>query len=242
MPSATRFSNRRYCTVFTPPLAMTPPVSAFPKNQVNYNLQNMTPSEFHIQNSSSEFHKNQVNYNLQNMTHSEFLEIIRYLHWCKQQHSPATVASAQIYLVAAEEEADETGRPTREALRWFFRAAWSREEPGAEPPPPRIRPVLRAVAVEREIPPLAQKDLGAVVRFDFLVSWDFRHLTNVGRESGFNAVNLLQGYRPWFVEISRHVQDAPATSDNRQFGDAPVRRGPTAMPLTPRRDGLVLLS
>lgn len=31
---------------------------------------------------------------------------------------------------------------------------------------------------------------------DFLVSWNFKHLVNVQREAGFNAVNLLQGYPP----------------------------------------------
>ena len=29
---------------------------------------------------------------------------------------------------------------------------------------------------------------------NLLVSWNFRHLVNVQREAGFNAVNLLQGY------------------------------------------------
>jgi hypothetical protein len=29
-----------------------------------------------------------------------------------------------------------------------------------------------------------------------LVGWNFRHLVNVHREAGFNAVNLLQGYPP----------------------------------------------
>ena len=33
-----------------------------------------------------------------------------------------------------------------------------------------------------------------VHRISFLVSWNFRHLVNVQREAGFNAVNLLQGY------------------------------------------------
>ncbi len=33
-----------------------------------------------------------------------------------------------------------------------------------------------------------------VHRINFLVSWNFRHLVNVQREAGFNAVNLLQGY------------------------------------------------
>lgn len=35
-----------------------------------------------------------------------------------------------------------------------------------------------------------------VSRLDYLVSWNFRHLVNVEREKGFNAVNLLQGYPP----------------------------------------------
>jgi hypothetical protein len=34
-----------------------------------------------------------------------------------------------------------------------------------------------------------------VARLDYLVSWNFRHLVNVQREAGFNAVNLLQGYQ-----------------------------------------------
>jgi predicted nucleic acid-binding protein len=35
-----------------------------------------------------------------------------------------------------------------------------------------------------------------VARHDYLVSWNFRHLVNVQRSAGFNAVNLLQGYPP----------------------------------------------
>ena len=38
--------------------------------------------------------------------------------------------------------------------------------------------------------------LCSIARLDFLVSWNFKHLANVRRESGFNAVNVLQGYRP----------------------------------------------
>jgi hypothetical protein len=33
-------------------------------------------------------------------------------------------------------------------------------------------------------------------RVSHLVSWNFKHLVNVRREAGFNAVNLLQGYPP----------------------------------------------
>ena len=35
-----------------------------------------------------------------------------------------------------------------------------------------------------------------VARLQYLVSWNFKHLVNVQREAGFNAVNLLQGYPP----------------------------------------------
>jgi len=35
-----------------------------------------------------------------------------------------------------------------------------------------------------------------VARLDYLVSWNFKHLANVRRETGFNAVNVLQGYQP----------------------------------------------
>ena len=33
-----------------------------------------------------------------------------------------------------------------------------------------------------------------VNRIDFLVSWNFRHMVNVQRETAFNGVNLLNGY------------------------------------------------
>lgn len=36
----------------------------------------------------------------------------------------------------------------------------------------------------------------SVARLDYLVSWNFRHLANMRREAGFNAVNVLQGYPP----------------------------------------------
>jgi hypothetical protein len=36
----------------------------------------------------------------------------------------------------------------------------------------------------------------SVARLDYLVSWNFKHLANARRESGFNAVNVLQAYPP----------------------------------------------
>jgi len=38
--------------------------------------------------------------------------------------------------------------------------------------------------------------VAVVHKVGMLVSWNFRHLVNVHREKGFNAVSLLQGYPP----------------------------------------------
>jgi predicted nucleic acid-binding protein len=45
----------------------------------------------------------------------------------------------------------------------------------------------------------------AVARFDFLVSWNFKHLANLRREAGFNAVNELQGYPPVRIVTPRFL-------------------------------------
>ncbi|MDX2227285.1 MAG: PIN domain protein [Verrucomicrobiae bacterium] len=36
----------------------------------------------------------------------------------------------------------------------------------------------------------------SAAKIDYLVSWNFKHLVNVHREAGFNAVNLMHGYGP----------------------------------------------
>jgi len=87
--------------------------------------------------------------------------------------------------------------------------------------PPRVRELMDAtfgaqnlLVISPEMEQLAAAYLGAkvvsakyeddaqhvaacvVTRLDYLVSWNFHHLTNMRREAGFNAVNLLQGYPP----------------------------------------------
>ena len=59
---------------------------------------------------------------------------------------------------------------------------------------------LAQAYLARNIVPVAFDDdarhvaICTVARIGCLVSWNFKHLTNVRRESGFNAVNRLQGY------------------------------------------------
>jgi hypothetical protein len=58
-----------------------------------------------------------------------------------------------------------------------------------------------AYMAQKVVPPKFADDaqhvaVCTVAGLDYLVSWNFKHLANVHREAGFNAVNLLQGYRP----------------------------------------------
>jgi hypothetical protein len=54
----------------------------------------------------------------------------------------------------------------------------------------------------RKVVPLSYADdarhvaVCTIARIEYLVSWNFKHLANVRREVGFNAINLLQGYSP----------------------------------------------
>ena len=38
--------------------------------------------------------------------------------------------------------------------------------------------------------------VATLAEMNYVLSWNFKHLANIKREAGFNAVNLLQGYRP----------------------------------------------
>ena len=48
-------------------------------------------------------------------------------------------------------------------------------------------------------------------RVNHIVSWNFKHLVNVRRSAGFNAVNLLQGFPP--VSIVNPKELIYASSD-----------------------------
>jgi predicted nucleic acid-binding protein len=58
-----------------------------------------------------------------------------------------------------------------------------------------------AYMAEKVVPPNYDDDarhvaICTVARLEHLVSWNFKHLANLRREAGFNAVNVLQGYPP----------------------------------------------
>ena len=59
---------------------------------------------------------------------------------------------------------------------------------------------LAAAYVRQNVVPPKYRDdalhvaVCVVAKIDYLVSWNFKHLVNVQRAAGFNAVNLLHGY------------------------------------------------
>lgn len=62
-----------------------------------------------------------------------------------------------------------------------------------------VEELAQAYLAQKVVPPAFDDDarhvaVCTVARLEYLVSWNFKHLANVRRESGFNAVNLLQGY------------------------------------------------
>jgi hypothetical protein len=49
--------------------------------------------------------------------------------------------------------------------------------------------------------------LATIGRADVLVSWNFKHVVNLGRIRLFNAVNLEQGYGPIEIRTPKEVVD-----------------------------------
>ncbi len=62
-----------------------------------------------------------------------------------------------------------------------------------------VEELARAYLAQRIVPADYEDDarhvaICTVARIAHLVSWNFKHLANVRREAGFNAVNVLHGY------------------------------------------------
>jgi hypothetical protein len=56
--------------------------------------------------------------------------------------------------------------------------------------------VAQGVVTQKYIEDAGHVAIATVCRADYLVSWNFKHLVNVEREKGFNAINLLRGWQP----------------------------------------------
>ncbi len=47
--------------------------------------------------------------------------------------------------------------------------------------------------------------LATVLKVDILVSWNFKHIVNVKKINGYNAVNLKKGYRTLEIRTPREI-------------------------------------
>jgi integron integrase len=140
-------------------------------------------------------------------------EVIAYLGWCKRQHSPASVASAQVYL--------PTAGTAREGLRWFFRAALAREKAALVGPKkeikagfgdPALQPDSGQMLPKKEVPPLAAADLGAT-------EWE-RRLVRTLRERHCQW-RTEQAYRGWArrfaAALAPRTPETAGAEDVKQF-------------------------
>ena len=116
-------------------------------------------------------------------------EIITFLHWCKQRHTPASVVIIRQYLA---ELSDGEAAEAREALRWFFKA--SKRAEGA-----RGAAVIQTArtALGREAPGLAAQ-LGADdPRASAKGEWPMQDIAGPGRRDVPPAADQDMGGPDW---------------------------------------------
>lgn len=115
--------------------------------------------------------------------------IITYLHHCRREHRPASVADIKAYLATMSDRT--LAETVRQALRWFYQAA---KASGTETP--RSSLPARPVAVRTGTPPLAAQDLGEP-------DWE-RDLIKAARERGF-LWRTEETYRAWAGRFARFL-------------------------------------
>ncbi len=73
------------------------------------------------------------------------------------------------------------------------------------------RYILEKVVGQTSLPDCLHIALATINRADFLISWNFKHIVNVQRIRGYNAINIKNGYKQ--IEI-RSPRDFMTYGDN----------------------------
>jgi len=71
--------------------------------------------------------------------------------------------------------------------------------------------IIEKVVGQTSLPDCLHIALATINRADFLISWNFKHIVNVQRIRGYNAVNIKHGYK--LLEI-RSPRDFMTYGDN----------------------------
>ncbi len=71
--------------------------------------------------------------------------------------------------------------------------------------------ILEKVVGQTSLPDCLHIALATINRADFLISWNFKHIVNVQRIRGYNAINIKNGYKQ--LEI-RSPRDFMTYGDN----------------------------
>jgi predicted nucleic acid-binding protein len=71
--------------------------------------------------------------------------------------------------------------------------------------------ILEKVVGQTSLPDCLHIALATINRADFLISWNFKHIVNVQRIRGYNAINIKNGYKQ--IEI-RSPRDFMTYGDN----------------------------
>ena len=71
--------------------------------------------------------------------------------------------------------------------------------------------ILEKVVGQTSLPDCLHIALATINRADFLISWNFKHIVNVQRIQGYNAINIKNGYKQ--IEI-RSPRDFMTYGDN----------------------------
>ncbi len=55
--------------------------------------------------------------------------------------------------------------------------------------------ILEKVVGQTSLPDCLHIAIATINRADFLISWNFKHIVNVQRIRGYNAINIKNGYK-----------------------------------------------
>ncbi len=115
-------------------------------------------------------------------------EIVRFLRFCRDKHSPATVVLARLFLLMPSARTY-----SREALRWFFKEGKRLRASGPPPSATRSRNGPTPTISRLQLPPIAQSDLGGA-------DWE-RDLIAALRQKGL-LWRTEKTYREWAARFA----------------------------------------